>query len=418
MTLIKTSLLSAVSTAIQMINGFVVVKIIAMYVGPSGLAFIGQFQNFLSILMNFATGAINGGVVKYTAEYREDEKEKQKLWSTALRISLGTTFLTSLLLIIFHNYLSSIFFKTDEYSSIFLIFAVTLVFFVLNALLLAILNGQREINKLITVNIISSFVGLVLTGALAYLYGLFGALISYTTGQAFVFFVTLGFVLKSHWFKVKLFTEKLDKVYLKKLGKYTALAITSALTVPLSQMIIRDYIGESISWNDAGYWDGIWRISSTYLMLITTTLSIYYLPRLSEIKDKNELRKEIFYGYKMILPIVVLMAICIYYLRDVAILFLFTEEFMPMSDLFFYQLLGDVFKIASWLLSYLMVAKAMIKVAIITEVVFSLTFVLLSISLLNLFGLVGVVMAFALNYFMYLLMMLFIFKNIVRKVHE
>jgi len=418
MTLIKTSLLSTVSTAIQMINGFVIVKIIAMYIGPSGLAFIGQFQNFLSILMNFATGAINGGVVKYTAEYREDEKEKQRLWSTALRISLGATFITSLMLIIFHNYLSTLFFKTDEYGSIFLIFAVTLVFFVLNTLLLAILNGQKEIKKLITVNIVSSFVGLILMGALAYLYGLYGALISYTTGQAFVFFVTLGFVLKSHWFQVKLFTEKLDKIYLKKLGKYTAMAITTALTVPLSQMIVRDYIGESISWNDAGYWDGIWRISSTYLMLVTTILSIYYLPRFSEIKDKNELRKEVFYGYKMILPIVVLMAICIYFLRDVAILILFTEEFMPMSDLFFYQLLGDVFKIASWILGYLMVAKAMTKIFIVTEIGFSLSFVLLSILLINFYGLIGVTMAFALNYFVYLLLMLFIFKNILRSTHE
>ena len=55
------------------------------------------------------------------------------------------------MLIVFHNYLSNLFFKTDEYGSIFLIFAVTLVFFVLNSLLLAILNGQKEIKKLITV---------------------------------------------------------------------------------------------------------------------------------------------------------------------------------------------------------------------------------------------------------------------------
>ena len=135
-------------------------------------------------------------------------------------------------------------------------------------------------------NIVSSFVGLILTGSLAYYFGLYGALVSYTLGKALVFFVTLGFVLKSQWFKVKLFTAKLDKVYLKRLGKYTAMAITSALTVPISQMIVRNYIGESISWNDAGYWEGIWRISSTYLMIVTTTLSIYYLPRLSEIKEK------------------------------------------------------------------------------------------------------------------------------------
>ena len=411
MTLVKTSILSGIATIIKMINGFVVIKIIAMYVGPSGLAFIGQFQNFISILMSFATGAINSGVVKYTAEHREDEAEKQRLWSTAIRISLGATFFTSLMLIIFHNYLSNLFFKTDEYGFIFLIFSVTLVLFVLNSLLLAILNGQKEIKKLITVGIISSFVGLILTGGLAYFFGLYGALVSYTTGQGLVFFVTLIFVFKSSWFKVKLFTAKLDKAYLKKLGKYTAMAITSALTVPLSQMIVRNYIGESLSWNDAGYWEGVWRISSTYLMVVTTTLSIYYLPRLSEIKDKIELRKEIFYGYKIIMPVVVVLALGIYFLRDIAILLLFTEEFMPMNDLFFYQLIGDVFKIASLLLGYVMVAKAMTKVFIVTEICFSLSFIILSVTLINYYGLIGVTMAFAVNYFIYLVFLNYIMRK-------
>ncbi len=414
MTLIKTSILSGIATVIKIINGFVVIKIIAMYVGPSGLAFIGQFQNFLSILMSFATGAINGGVVKYTAEYRNDELEKKKLWSTAIRISLGATFFTSFMLIIFHNYLSNLFFKTDEYGSIFLIFSVTLVFFVLNSLLLAILNGQKEIKKLITVGIISSFVGLILTGGLAYFFGLYGALVSYTTGQGLVFFVTLGFVFKSKWFDVKLFTAKLDKDYLEKLGKYTAMAITSALTVPLSQMLVRSYIGETLSWNDAGYWDGIWKISSTYLMLITTTLSIYYLPRLSEIKDNLVLRKEIIYGYKIILPVVITIAIGIYFFRDLAILILFTDEFMSMSDLFFYQLVGDVLKIASWLLASLMIAKAMTRVYIITEVLFSLSFIWLSILMIDIYGLIGVTMAFAINYLIYLIVMIFLFKDILR----
>ena len=415
MTLIKTSILSAIATVIKMINGFVVIKIVAVYVGPSGLAFIGQFQNFVSMLMSFATGAINGGVVKYTAEYREDEQEKQRLWSTALRISLGATFFTSLMLLLFHNYLSILFFKTDAYGSIFVIFAVTLVLFVLNALLLAILNGQKEIKKLTIVNIVSSFVGLLLTGTLAYFYGLYGALVSYTTGQALIFFVTLAFVIKSQWFKVQLFSRQLDKEYLNKLGKYTAMAITTALTVPVSQMIIRNYIGETLSWTEAGYWEGVWRISGTYLMVITTTLSVYYLPRLSEIQDNEELRNEIFYGYKIIMPIVISLALGIYFLKDVAILLLFTDDFMPMRDLFFYQLIGDVFKIASWLLGFIMVAKAMTKTFIITEIGFSVSFVVLSMVLIKQYGLIGVTMAFSINYMIYFMLMVYLFRNMLRK---
>jgi PST family polysaccharide transporter len=413
MTLIKTSVLSAIATAITMINSFVVVKIIAVYIGPSGMAFIGQFQNFITVLMSFATGAINGGVVKYTAEYREDEQQKQKLWSTALRVSFIATLLTAGVISSLHHYLSAFFFKSDEFQSIFLIFSATLFLFVLNSLFIAILNGQKEIKKLVTVNIISSFVSLCLTTSFAYRWGLYGALLSYTTGQALVFFVTLVFVFKSQWFKFKFFTAKLDKNYLKKLSGYTAMALTSALTMPVSQMLIRDYIGQSISWEAAGYWEGVWRISNSYLGLVTTTLGIYYLPRLSEIKENKELRKEIFYGYKVILPIVISSSIAIYYLRDFIILVLFTEKFTPMRDLFLFQIIGNIFKIASWLLGFLMHAKAMAKTFIVTEVIFSLSFLLLSIVCLESYGIVGVTISFAVNYFIYLLVLVFIFRKII-----
>ncbi|MFZ2726470.1 MAG: O-antigen translocase [Methylococcaceae bacterium] len=413
MTLIKTSVLSAIATVISMINSFVVTKIIAIYVGPSGMALIGQFQNFLTILMSFATGAINNGVVKYTAEYRDNDSEKQKLWSTALRISLSATFLTALLVGYFHKQLSVIFFKSSEYQDIFLIFSLTLVFFVLNTLLLAILNGQKEIKKLTVVNIASSFISLLLTGSLAYYYGLYGALLSYSTAQALVFFITLGFVIKSQWFKIKFFTEKLNRAYLKKLANYTLMIMTTALTVPVSQIIVRDYIGETIDWNHAGYWDAISKISNSYLSIITTTLATYYLPKLSEINDPVELKKEILYGYKIVIPIVLVTAISIFYAKDIVIKILFTPQFIPMRDLFFYQLLGDIFKIASWLLGYIMVAKAMTKVFISTEIIFSLSFVLLSIGFIKTYGLIGVTMAFAINYFLYLIVMAFIFKNIL-----
>ena len=47
MTLIKTSLLSAISTLIRIISGFIITKVIAIYAGPSGVALVGQLQNFI-----------------------------------------------------------------------------------------------------------------------------------------------------------------------------------------------------------------------------------------------------------------------------------------------------------------------------------------------------------------------------------
>lgn len=42
-----------------------------------------------------------------------------------------------------------------------------------------------------------------------------------------------------------------------------------------------------------------------------------------------------------------------------------------MLELFPYQFLGDIIKIASWLISYLMIAKAMARLFITMEIIFS-----------------------------------------------
>ncbi|PWE21616.1 O-antigen flippase [Aliarcobacter skirrowii] len=410
MTLIKTSVLTGISTVIKLVSAFVINKVIAIYIGPSGLAIVGQLQNFTSIITTFSNGAISSGIVKYTAEY-QDIEEKQKIFSTTIVISLICSLIISIFLFGFSDYLSELILKDVQYSSVFLVFGATIFLFALNMVLISILNGQKEIKKYVLVNIAGSIFSLFFTSVLIMQLNLIGALYALVLNQSVMFFVTLAFVLKSSWFKLEYFIKGLDKESLSKLSKYSLMAIVSALTVPVSHLIIREYIGENLGWNSAGYWQGISYISTMYLMLVTTTLSVYYLPRLSEIQDNKELRKEIFSGYKIIMPIVILASLIIFLLKEYVVLIAFSKNFMPMIDLFAWQLIGDVIKIASWLLAYLMLAKAMTKVFIYTEILFSALFVVLSVLFVDKFGLVGITYAYSLNYFLYLIMMIFIFRK-------
>ncbi|WP_323590756.1 O-antigen translocase [Aliarcobacter butzleri] len=410
MTLIKTSVLTGISTIIKVISGFVINKVIALYVGPAGLAIVGQLQSFTSIITTFSNGAISSGIVKYTAEY-QDIEEKKKIFSSSIVISLICSLIISIFLFTFSGYLSELILKDIQYSSVFIIFGATIFLFALNMVLISILNGQKEIKKYVLVNIAGSIFSLVFTSILIMQLNLMGALYAMVLNQSVMFFVTLAFVIKSSWFKLEYFKQGLDKESLSKLSKYSLMAIVSALTVPVSHLIIREYIGENLGWDSAGYWQGIWYISTMYLMLVTTTLGVYYLPRLSEIQDNKELRKEIFSGYKIIMPIVILASLIIFLLKEYVILIAFSKDFMPMMELFAWQLIGDVIKIASWLLAYLMLAKAMTKVFIYTEVLFSALFVGLSILFVDKFGLVGITYAYALNYFLYLVTMIFIFRK-------
>ncbi len=411
MTLIKTSVLTAISTIIKVISAFVINKVIAIYVGPSSIAIVGLVQNFMELIVTISNGAITNGIVKYTAEYQTIE-DKQKVFSTSIIISLVCSLIVSIFLFGFSGYLSELILKDTQYSSVFIIFGLTVFLFALNTVLMSILNGQKEIKKYVLVNIVSSIFSLFFTSFLIMQLNLMGALYALVTNQSIIFFVTLGFVIKSNWFKLEYFRQGIDKDTLSKLSKYSLMAITSALTVPVSHLIIRNYIGENLGWDSAGYWQGIWYISSMYLMIVTTSLGVYYLPKLSEIQDSRELKKEIFNGYKIIMPIVIVMSIFIFLLKEYIILIAFSNKFMPMMELFAWQLTGDIIKIASWLLAYLMLAKAMTKIFIYTEIIFSILFVLFSIYFIDTFGLIGITYAFSLNYFLYLVVMIFIFRKI------
>jgi PST family polysaccharide transporter len=96
-------------------------------------------------------------------------------------------------------------------------------------------------------------------------------------------------------------------------------------------------------------------------------------------------------------------AIVIYLLRDVVTRVLFSGDFVAANDLYAPQLVGDVLKIASFVLAYLMLAKAMTRLFIVSELVFAGTYFLLVHALTIRFGLVGAMYAFAANYAIYLL---------------
>jgi PST family polysaccharide transporter len=405
MTLIKTGLLNGIAVVIKMFTLLGLNKILAIYVGPSGYAALGQFQNAVQIISILASGAINTGVTKYTAEYHEDEAKQHAVWRTAGTISLVGSVLVSIGVILFNKPLASWFLKDESLGSVFIWFAATLVFFVFNTLLLAILNGKKEIYRYVTANIAGSLFALAVTTVMAVKLGLYGALVALAIYQSLTFFVTLTLTYKASWFKLRYLLGGIDTQAVRNLAKFIAMALTSAACVPLSHILIRNYLGETLGWEAAGYWEAMWRLSSAYLMLVTTTLGVYYLPKLSELQNPADIKKEILQGYKIILPVSAGCGLIIYMLRDFIVLVLFTAEFSHMEVLFGWQMIGDTLKICSWLLGYILIAKAQMVLFIVTEVLFSFLFFLLIFSMSDHLGLESTAIAHSINYFFHFLFM-------------
>lgn len=87
MKLIKTTVLSGVTTLAKLSSGFISLKIVAVIIGPSGVALVGQLMNFITMAGTVASGATNGGVTSFTAKYHDDEQQKYKVWHTAVWLS-------------------------------------------------------------------------------------------------------------------------------------------------------------------------------------------------------------------------------------------------------------------------------------------------------------------------------------------
>ena len=401
MTLLRTSILSLLATLAKMLSALAINKAVALFIGPAGLALIGQFQNFMQLTFTVAQGAINTGVVKYTAQYGQDPKQLSVLFGTALRISIGSSVAVGLALAFFSDFLAIRVLKSDEYAYLFTLLVLFLILAVINNLLLSILNGLKEIRTWILINIIQSAYSLFYVTALIYFFKLHGALVALVTHQALIFVIVLWMLRRHPILTLKAFKQPFSSAEGKKLLHFAAMAVTSAATVPMAQLVIREYLGRNLGWDSAGYLQAMWYISNIYLTVVTTTLAIYYMPRLSEITDKSELRKELKNGYLLIMPIVTAMAVCIYALRDLIISVLFSAEFIAMRGLFLWQLLGDVIKLAALLLAHLMLAKALTKSYIVTEIAFNVIYVLLSILLISRHGLIGATFAYAITYALY-----------------
>ena len=415
MTLLRTSFLNGIAVIIKMLTLLGINKMLAIYVGPSGYAALGQFQNAVQMVTTFSTGAISNGVTKYTAEYKDDEDAQRRVWRTAGTIALIGSVVTSILIVCFSKPLAVWCFNDESLYSVFIWCAATVVFFSFNTLLLAILNGKKEISRYILANIGGSLLSLLVTIIMVVQYGLYGALISLVLYQSIAFFVTCLLCYRTPWFRFSNLLGRLDKQIAINLTKFTAMALTTAACVPVSHILVRNYLGSEFGWETAGYWEAMWRLSTAYLLLVTTTLGLYFLPKLSELVNPEDIRKEIVQGYKLILPVAMICGLVIYLMRDFIIGLLFTDAFSPMRDFFAWQMLGDTLKIASWILAYLMLGKAMVKMYIVTEVIFAFGFYLLTIVLTKVGGPIGVTWAHAVNYGVYFVVMYFL---IYRKLNQ
>jgi len=241
--LVKVTGLNGISTIIRVIMSFGLSKYLAVMIGPSGLAIIGQLTNVTQAMTTIGTLASNNAVTKYSAEYLTDRQRYLAFISSTLKAVLCMSAVVGLFSFVASGWLSQKIFATDTYASIFKIFAFTIVLFACNGFLLSLINGKKLFRKYVIINIVTSVVSTLLTFVLIWFYGIYGGLVSYVTAQSVVLLFT-AYLAKSELSELlAAFTHySIDKDVVKKVLLFSTMTLVSMLLSPASKLWIRSEI--------------------------------------------------------------------------------------------------------------------------------------------------------------------------------
>jgi O-antigen/teichoic acid export membrane protein len=410
--LFKISSLNSLSVILKIGVGLVTSKLLAIFVGPSGMALVGNLRNFMTSLESISTLGFQNGIVKYVAEADNDRSILQKIIATVFISLLLVAIGLSVVLFFFASYWNKqIFGLHFDYSFVFKALALALPWYAVSLFFVSVINGLGQFKKVIWIAILGNAIGLLISLVLIWNYKTLGALLAIVLTPALLFFVSFYFVNQEIFFLKTIRLQNFEFKILKKLSSYSLMALVSSVIGPLVFLAIRKNVIVTVGIDQAGYWETMTRISTYYMLFASTILSVYFLPKLASAKSNSETKRVFWSYYKSILPLFVIGLSLIYTLRFFIVELLFTKEFLPVTAMFFWQLVGDVLKVAFLILGYQFFAKKLTLAFIISEITSLAVLYFLSNYLIQLFGIQGVLIAQVLDNFIYLLVLVVYFRK-------
>lgn len=368
MSLARASLWTAASTLVKIATGLLVVKLLAVSYGPSGIGMAGNFRQLITVLGVLAGAGIFNGVTKYVAEYREETDRLRLVVGTSSAIVLVFSSLMALVFLLAARPVSLALFGHDDYQGLVRLVALVQMGIAWANLSLAVMKGFRDAAGNALALIIGSIIGILAYVLCWWLGGYPGALLGLALVPALVLLPAAVMLKRREHLPFSWLKPCWDKQLAARLGKFTLMALMTSATMPVAYIMMRNQLAARYGWDAVGIWQGVSSISDAYLQFITASFSVWLLPTLSRMVSKADISREIRRALRFVLPAVALASLSVWLLRDVTIWLLFSAKFTAMRDLFAWQLIGDVLKVGAYVFGYLIIAKASLRLYIAAEI--------------------------------------------------
>jgi len=398
-----TAILSA-SSVVSILFGVISAKVMAVFLLPAGYGFYGLLQSFVGLASLVASMGMNIGLVRLgaAAVARGDELAIATLRKGAWALFWGLGSATLLGLVLFRGMFSRLALGSPKHATIVLLMAIPLLFSLASGIQTGVLNAYHRVAALAKYSVattaltstcaIISVLVLRVRGIVPAVIG--GMLLSWVVSRYFLHREVGPARARPAAREVRAAAWSL----LRFGGPYTA----SQLVGTGVQLALPIVVVHLLGTESVGYYRAAIAVTVVYSGLLTTAMGQDYYPRLSAVRDQPRALVDLInQQYRLVLMLAVPGILGVLAVAPYAIPIVYSRKFLPALVILAWQLMGDLFKLTSWTMSYAILARCRGSTYFFTECVGGLASIGTLWFAVRWFGLPGLGISFLASYVIY-----------------
>lgn len=390
--ILRSSSIIGGASVINIIVGLLRTKAAAVLLGPAGIGLIGLFNNLVSTASGVAgLGFGNVGTrqiaqASATADAARIVIARRALfWGTLLLAVLGACTFWTLRGVLANKILGE-----PALAGEIGWLAIAVALSVASASQNALLNGLRRIGDIARVSVGSAILSTIGGIAALWLWGRAGILV-------FVIAAPLASFLLGHFYVQKLTHTYEQRPRFSELTAECRVLATlgfafmvAGLAGTAGQLIVRLLVQRELGPDALGQFQAAWAISVTYIGFVLGAMGTDYYPRLTAaFGDHAMVNRLVNEQTEVALLLAAPVLLAMLGFAPWIVELLYSSQFDEAIAVLRWQVLGDVLKIASWPLGFILLASGSGKKFILTEWMAMIIFVTISWVLLPIVGLIA-----------------------------
>lgn len=398
---------------INILIGIIRNKLIAILLGSMGMGLISIYQSTLDLIKSITSLGIDTTGVR---EISVASKNSDKLINTVSIIHKWTWILAlsgSVICFVFSPNISIWAFDSKVYSKDIAWLSISLFFNILAVGELVILQGLRQIGYMIKSGLIWNLSALIFLTPLYYLYGLKAIVPVFIIVSIITYLSTLYYRKKAGVNIIAIpFGELLVKgKFILRIGFFIVLA---AIQTQITLFIVRSMIINRLGLEQLGLLQAAWTITNVYLTLILKSMSADFYPRLSAICADNEkigklINEQVHIILIISLPVIIFLFLC----SKLLLSLLYSSSFESAYTLLNWRTIGIFFKVITWALGFVLLAKGKGLMYFISDTLYSVIYLVCIYFLFPYYSLDSVGVAYLIAYISYLLIVYIMLRKLI-----